>query len=53
MEQKSKLSSSINIDDQIQHYINKKKEENSALKKLLNALESARKDSDTGKGKRI
>jgi hypothetical protein len=33
-----------NIDDEIQYYINKKKDENSALKKLLSALENAKKN---------
>ncbi|MCB2220803.1 MAG: hypothetical protein KQI35_10440 [Bacteroidetes bacterium] len=35
-----------NIDDEIQYYIKKKKEENSALKKLLNALETSKKTND-------
>jgi hypothetical protein len=40
-----KMSSDINqIDDQIQTFIKKKKDENSALKKLLSALESAKKN---------
>lgn len=34
---------SSNIDEEIRSYIRKKKDENSALKKLLNALESAKK----------
>jgi hypothetical protein len=39
-----KVNSEMNpIDDQIHDYIKKKKDENSALKKLLNALESAKK----------
>ncbi len=40
-----KMTLEINpIDDQIQTFIKKKKDENSALKKLLNALESAKKN---------
>ncbi len=33
-----------NNDDEIQYYINRKKEENIALKKLLSALENAKKN---------
>ncbi|MEZ5082805.1 MAG: hypothetical protein R2750_05085 [Bacteroidales bacterium] len=33
-----------NIDDEIEKYIRKKKEENSALKKLLVALEDAKRN---------
>ena len=51
MEQQPNLSSSRNIDDEIQIYIKRKKEENSALKKLLNALESAKKGSENKKSK--
>lgn len=32
------------VDDKIQHFIKKKKDENSALKKLLSALEEAKKN---------
>jgi len=32
------------VDDKIQHFIKKKKDENSALKKLLTALENAKKN---------
>lgn len=32
------------LDDKIQHFIKKKKDENSALKKLLSALEKAKKN---------
>ena len=53
MEHKTKLSSPGSIDDEIQIYIKKKKEENSALKKLLNALESAKKSSEYTKSKRF
>ncbi|MCF8367786.1 MAG: hypothetical protein K9G76_02000 [Bacteroidales bacterium] len=35
------------IEDRIKSYIKKKKEENSALKKLLSALENAKKDNAT------
>jgi hypothetical protein len=35
----------LNLDDEIQVYIKKKKDENSALKKLLLALENAKKSS--------
>jgi hypothetical protein len=34
---------SLGLDEEIQFYINRKKDENSALKKLLQALENAKK----------
>lgn len=33
-------------DDEIKYFIKRKKDENSALKKLLNALENAKKDAN-------
>jgi hypothetical protein len=40
-----KINNELNhVDDKIQHFIKKKKEENSALKKLLTALENAKKN---------
>lgn len=40
-----KASMELNqIDDKIQHFIKMKKDENSALKKLLTALENAKKN---------
>lgn len=33
-----------NMDEEIQYYIRRKKDENSALKKLLTALENAKKN---------
>mgnify|MGYP003702711453 FL=1 len=42
-EMKKQFQAKKNIDEEIRVYIKKKKEENSALKKLLNALENAKK----------
>jgi len=41
--QKSTAATSLNPDSEIKIYIKEKKEENIALKKLLNALEKAKK----------
>lgn len=41
--QKSTTTSSLNNDNEIKNFIEKKKEENLALKKLLSALEDAKK----------
>lgn len=41
--QKSTTATSLNPDSEIKIYIKEKKEENLALKKLLNALEKAKK----------
>jgi hypothetical protein len=41
--QKSTSSSSLNMENDVKLYIEKKKEENLALKKLLTALEDAKK----------
>ncbi len=41
--QKSTTATSLNPDKDLKIYIKEKKEENLALKKLLNALESAKK----------
>lgn len=41
--QKSTTATSFNIDSELKIYIKEKKEENLALKKLLNALETAKK----------
>lgn len=43
MEYQKRTSVSVSLDEEIRNYIQKKKDENSALKKLLNALESAKK----------
>ena len=43
MKTKSGISAIKNIDEEIQFYIKQKKEENTALKKLLAALENAKK----------
>ena len=40
------ISTIKNIDDEIQFYIKRKKDENSALKKLLTALENAKKNTN-------
>ncbi len=40
--QKSTTETSLNPDNEIKMYIKEKKEENLALKKLLNALEKAK-----------
>lgn len=43
MKNENKIDKRKNIDDEIQLYIERKKEENSALKKLLNALNNSKK----------
>jgi len=43
--QKFTHSSSKNIDEEIKNYIKLKREENQALKKLLHALEDAKRNS--------
>ena len=45
MEYQKRTSVTGNLDEEIRNYIQKKKDENSALKKLLSALESAKKNS--------
>jgi hypothetical protein len=45
MEYQKRTSVSVSLDEEIKNYIQKKKDENSALKKLLTALESAKKNS--------
>lgn len=47
MKNESEISTIKNIDDEIQFYIKRKKDENSALKKLLSALENAKKNANT------
>lgn len=47
MKNKTGISTINNIDDEIQFYIKRKKDENSALKKLLSALENAKKNNTT------
>lgn len=44
MKEMKKQDQAKNTDEEIRSYIKKKKEENSALKKLLNALENAKKN---------
>lgn len=44
MNHQKSTSVSRNVDEEIRRYIQKKKDENSALKKLLSALESAKKN---------
>lgn len=43
MKNENEINNTKNIDDQIQLYIERKKEENTALKKLLNALNNSKK----------
>lgn len=43
MKNENKINKRKNIDDEIQLYIERKKEENSALKKLLDALNNSKK----------
>ena len=43
MKNENKINKRGNIDDEIQLYIERKKEENSALKKLLDALNNSEK----------
>lgn len=50
MEYSKRLSVSSSLDEEIKNYIQKKRDENSALKKLLSALESAKK---TASGKAV
>ena len=45
MDYQKRTSVSGSLDEEIRNYIQKKKDENSALKKLLSALESAKKNS--------
>ncbi|MCD4731751.1 MAG: hypothetical protein K8R74_14190 [Bacteroidales bacterium] len=47
MKNETGISTLKNIDDEIQFYIKRKKDENSALKKLLTALENAKKNAST------
>lgn len=47
MKNETGISTIKNIDDEIQFYIKRKKDENSALKKLLSALENAKKNNTT------
>lgn len=47
MKNQSGVSTIKNMDDEIQFYIKQKKDENSALKKLLSALENAKKSAAT------
>lgn len=44
MKNETGISTVKNMDDEIQFYIKRKKDENSALKKLLSALENAKKN---------
>jgi predicted nucleic acid-binding Zn-ribbon protein len=44
MDYQKTTSVSTNVDEEIRRYIQKKKDENSALKKLLSALEAAKKN---------
>ncbi|MCD4683943.1 MAG: hypothetical protein K8R86_11720 [Bacteroidales bacterium] len=43
MKEEKQVSNISNSDDEIKYYIKRKKDENSALKKLLTALENAKK----------
>ena len=45
LEYQKRTSVAVSLDEEIRNYIQKKKDENSALKKLLVALESAKKNS--------
>lgn len=47
MKNQSGVSTIKNMDDEIQFYIKRKKDENSALKKLLTALENAKKNTNS------
>lgn len=47
MKNETGISTIKNMDDEIQFYIKRKKDENSALKKLLTALEKAKKNAST------
>jgi len=47
MKNETGISTTKNLDDEIQFYIKRKKDENSALKKLLSALENAKKNTNT------
>lgn len=49
MKNEAGISTIKNIDDEIQFYIKRKKDENSALKKLLTALENAKKNTRLNK----
>jgi len=43
MKDEKRISNVSNTDDEIKYFIKRKKDENSALKKLLTALENAKK----------
>ena len=43
MKDEKRISTINNADDEIKYFIKRKKDENSALKKLLTALENAKK----------
>lgn len=47
MKNETGISTIKNVDDEIQFYIKQKKDENSALKKLLTALENAKKSASS------
>ena len=47
MKNETGISAIKNMDDEIQFYIKRKKDENSALKKLLTPLENAKKNAST------
>jgi hypothetical protein len=47
MKNETGISTIKNMDDEIQFYIKRKKDENSALKKLLTALENAKKNTNS------
>lgn len=47
--QKGISVSGVSVDEEIKNYIQKKKDENSALKKLLFALENAKKNGNDKK----
>lgn len=49
MKNEAGISAIKDIDEEIQFYIKRKKDENSALKKLLTALENAKKNANTKK----
>lgn len=51
MDYPKRSSESMSVDEEIRNYIQKKKDENSALKKLLNALESAKKSNTENNSK--
>ena len=47
MKNETGISTIKNVDDEIQFYIKQKKDENSALKKLLTALENEKKSASS------